>query len=220
MAAQVVTASALAAGAPPEFWARACAELAEADSLMHALIYAHPKIHLVSRGDCFGTLARAIVGQQISVKAAQSVWNRVLALTSVQVTAAHFATLAVDALRGCGLSVRKAEYLIEMARAFESGRVRPARWAQMDDEAVIDELTELRGVGRWTAEMLLMFNLLRPDVLPLDDIGLLRAVGLHYGDGERAERALAIDVAGSWRPWRSVATWYLWRSLEAAPVEY
>lgn len=207
------------AGIRPPYWDQACAQLAAADSALHALIYAHPQIHLLSRGDTFMTLARAITGQQISVKAAQSVWTRVLAMVG-EVHPTGCAKLSVHALRGCGLSERKAQYIIELAGAFVSGRIDPARWQRLDDEAVIEELTALRGIGRWTAEMLLMFNLLRPDVLPLDDIGLLRAIGLHYGDGERAERTLAVQVAECWRPWRSVATWYLWRSLDPAPVEY
>jgi DNA-3-methyladenine glycosylase II len=90
----------------------------------------------------------------------------------------------------------------------------------MDDEDVIAELTQIRGIGRWTAEMFLIFNLLRPNVLPLDDIGLIKAISLHYFSGEPVSRSEAREVADNWEPWRTVATWYLWRSLDPLPVEY
>jgi DNA-3-methyladenine glycosylase II len=123
-------------------------------------------------------------------------------------------------LAGCGLSQRKAEYIADLARCFVDGSVHARDWPDMDDEAVIAELIQVRGIGRWTAEMFLMFNLLRPDVLPLDDLGLQKAVGLHYFKGERVARAQMRELGASWAPWRSVAVWYLWRSLDPVPVEY
>ena len=90
----------------------------------------------------------------------------------------------------------------------------------LDDEAVIDELVAVRGIGRWTAEMFLMFNLMRPDVLPLDDVGLQKAISLHYNDGVRVDRSQAAALGARWQPWRTVASWYLWRSLDPLPVEY
>jgi DNA-3-methyladenine glycosylase II len=206
------------AGRPP-WWTEAIAAVRQADPVMHGLVHAFPDIHLVSRGDPFATLARSIVGQQISVKAAQSVWNRFCAAAGSISPEAVLARPA-SALRAAGLSERKVEYICDLARRFDQGTVRPERWGGMDDEAVIGELAAVRGIGRWTAEMFLMFNLLRPDVLPLDDIGLLRGVGVYYGDGERADRKLAQEVAECWRPWRSVGTWYLWRALDPVPVEY
>jgi DNA-3-methyladenine glycosylase II len=128
-------------------------------------------------------------------------------------------------LRGCGLSDRKVEYLRDLARHFENGHLTEPLLQSLSDEAVIERLTEVRGIGRWTAEMFLIFNLLRPDVLPLDDLGLLKAVSVHYLDGEPVERLAGRDgrariarLAQNWAPWRSVATWYLWRSLEKLPV--
>jgi len=123
-------------------------------------------------------------------------------------------------LARCGLSRRKAEYCVDLARHFRDGLLREEEWAAMDDTAVIEDLVRVRGVGRWTAEMFLMFNLLRPDVLPLGDIGLQRAISLHYFDGEAADLDAVRELAASWAPWRSVATWYLWRSLDPVPVEY
>ena len=118
-----------------------------------------------------------------------------------------------DALRALGLSKRKSEYIADLAVHFAEKRVKPSAWASMDDEAVIADLCTIRGIGRWTAEMFLIFNLQRPDVLPLDDAGLLRAISLHYFSGEPVSRFEAREVAQAWAPWRTVATWYLWRSL-------
>ncbi len=179
----------------------------------------HPRVHLESRGDPFLTLARSIVGQQISVKAAQSVWARVVAQLG-EVTPDTARTATPHELRACGLSERKVEYVRDLALHFASGRILPAHWPAMDDDAVIAELVDVRGIGRWTAEMCLMFNLLRPDVLPVDDIGLQRGISLAYFKGRRVKERTLRRTAEAWRPWRSVATWYLWRSLDPVPVEY
>jgi DNA-3-methyladenine glycosylase II len=203
----------------PEYWDRAKRALARSDPVMGAIIRRFPRLHLVPRGDAFQTLARAIVGQQISVRAAQSVWQRFAATAG---TVSPQAVCALDAatLRGCGLSARKVEYIGDLAAQFTSGRLVPARWQAMDDEAVIAELVDVRGIGRWTAEMFLIFNLLRPDVLPLDDLGLQKAIRVSYRDGRRITPGGIRRIARVWQPWRSVATWYLWRSLDPVPVEY
>lgn len=204
---------------PPAYWQTACTELAAADPVMAALIGRYPDCILGNRGDPFQTLARAIVGQQISVKAADSIWARFAALMDA-VAPAHLVKLDRDAIAGCGLSRRKVEYLVDLAGHFIDGRVKPGRWKKMDDEAVIAELVDVRGVGRWTAEMFLIFNLQRPDVWPVDDIGLQKAVALHYLEGERPGLAALREHGARFRPWRTVATWYLWRSLDPAVVQY
>ena len=174
---------------------------------------------LVSRGEPFVTLARSIVGQQISVKAADSVWARLSMAIPVMTPAA---VLACDtaSLRACGLSARKVEYLGDLATHFSAGKIHLGRWALMSDAEIITELTAVRGIGVWTVEMFLIFHELRPDVFPLDDIGLQKAVALHYFQGERPSRKALAECGERWRPWRSVATWYLWRSLDPLPVEY
>ena len=186
---------------------------------MKDIIRSRPKVYLMRRGEPFLTLARAICGQQISVKAAQSVWDRVVACCS-QVTPEH--VLAVDRkkLRACGLSDRKTEYIADLAQHFADGRIHVHRWPEMEDEEIIAELVEVRGIGRWTAEMFLIFNLLRPDVFPLDDLGLQKGIRLGYFKGRKVSLARMRKLGESWRPWRSVATWYLWRSLDPIPVEY
>ena len=203
----------------PEYWDRAKRALRRDDPIMGAIIGRHPRVHIVARGDAFLTLARAIVGQQISVKAAQSVWNRVLALV-LEMTPENVLAQQRPRLRACGLSDRKVEYIADLAQHFADGTVHVARWPQMHDEEVIAELVEVRGIGRWTAEMFLMFNLLRPDVLPVDDLGLQKGIRLAYFKGRKISLKRMKKLAEQWRPWRSVATWYLWRSLDPLPVEY
>ncbi len=205
--------------ARPPYWDDACAALMRTDRVMRRLIPQHGQVGLQSRGDAFQTLARSVVGQQISVKAAQSVWDRFAACVG-SVTPARVLAQETEALRGCGLSQRKCEYLRDLAGRFDSGLVHPAQWAAMGDEAIIAELVAIRGIGRWTAEMFLMFHLLRPDVLPLDDIGLQRGISQRYFSGEAVTRSDLREVAQAWAPWRSVGTWYIWRSLDAIAVEY
>ncbi len=219
-------------GSPPlpQYWTSAKRRLRGADPTLGAIIAAHPRVALASRGDGFLTLARSIVGQQISVKAADSVWQRLCARCPELGAADAAASLLrrrATTLRACGLSERKVEYLRDLARHFSDGRIDIAGMAAWDDEAVIRRLTEIRGIGHWTAEMFLIFNLLRPDVLPLDDLGLLKAVGMHYFPGETAAdllrgsgREKVAQLGRRWAPYRSVATWYLWRSLDPVPVEY
>ena len=203
----------------PEYWDRAKRTLRRADPVMGAIIGRYPRVHLVARGDAFLTLARAIAGQQISVKAAQSVWNRVVALC-IEMTPEKVLSQQRPRLRACGLSDRKVEYIADLAQHFADGTVHVARWPQMSDEEVIAELVQVRGIGRWTAEMFLMFNLLRPNVLPLDDLGLQKAIRLSYFRGRKVSSARVRKLGETWQPYRSVATWYLWRSLDPLPVEY
>ena len=213
----------MAFAARPAYWTRARRALSQGDSTMARIIRAHPRVALASRGDAFTTLARSIVGQQISVKAAQAVWERFTGCVG-EVTPRSVLRRRTPSLRACGLSDRKVEYIRDLAQHFVSGRVDPARFAERDDEDIIAELVDIRGIGRWTAEMFLIFNLLRPNVLPLDDLGLLKAVSLNYFDGApmtgKGPRAQVSALAAAWEPWRSVATWYLWRSLDPVPVEY
>jgi DNA-3-methyladenine glycosylase II len=204
-----------------ECWDDACKHLSKRDRVMRKLIPRFGDGRLQSPGDAFTTLARSIVGQQISVKAAQSVWDRFAALTtapSSRLSPKAVLALEASAIRSAGLSVRKVEYLRDLAQHFESGSVHVQQWQQMDDEAIIEELVAIRGIGRWTAEMFLIFHLMRPNVLPLDDIGLLKGISVNYFSGEPVSRAEAREVGDAWAPFRSVATWYIWRSLDPLPI--
>lgn len=203
----------------PEYWRRACTHLAQNDRILKRLIPRYGDASLASRGDPFMTLARSIVGQQISVKAAQAVWDRFAAAAGAMTPQAVLA-LEDDTMRAAGLSRRKVSYIQDLAQHFEDGKIHVHNWAQMSDEAIITELTTIRGIGRWTAQMFLIFHLLRPDVLPLDDVGLIKAVSANYFSGEAVSRSEIREVADAWAPWRSVATWYMWRSLDPLPVIY
>jgi len=205
--------------ATPAYWEEACRHLAKKDRVMKRLIPQFGDACLQSRGDAFTTLARSIVGQQISVKAAQTVWDRFEKLPR-KLTAANVLKLKVDDMRAAGLSARKIEYLVDLALHFDSGAVHVKAWESMDDEAIIAELVAIRGIGRWTAEMFLIFHLMRPDVLPLDDIGLINGISQNYFSGDPVSRSDAREVADAWAPYRSVATWYIWRSLDPLPVSY
>jgi DNA-3-methyladenine glycosylase II len=203
----------------PEYWDRAKRSLARRDPVLAAIMRAHPRVHLEPRGEAFHTLARAIVGQQISVKAAQSVWNKFAGLV-LEVSPEAVLSVKRKELRLCGLSDRKVEYIADLAQHFADGRVHTQRWPQMSDEEVIEDLVQVRGIGRWTAEMFLIFNLLRPDVFPLGDLGLQNGLRLAYHGGRKVSLQTMRRRGESLRPWRSVATWYLWRSLDPVPVEY
>ena len=203
----------------PAYWAEACKHLMKRDRVMKNLIPQHPGVSLQSRGDAFVTLARSIVGQQISVKAAQSVWDRFAVLPQA-LTPTQVLKLKVDDMRAAGLSARKVEYLVDLALHFANDQVHEAAWVEMDDEAIIAELVAIRGIGRWTAEMFLIFHMLRPDVLPLDDVGLINGISRCYFSGDPVSRSEAREVASPWAPYRSVATWYIWRSLDPVPVAY
>ena len=175
---------------------------------------------LQSRGDAFTTLARSIVGQQISVKAAQT---RVGPLRRAAAADDARPTCSSSRWTTCappGLSARKIEYLVDLALHFDSGAIHVEAWNDMADEEIIAELVGIRGIGRWTAEMFLIFHLMRPNVLPLDDIGLINGISRNYFSGDPVSRSDAREVAAAWAPYCSVATWYIWRSLDPLPVAY
>ena len=214
-----------------EWWSRACEQLSVRDPIMARLIRDHRGDCLRGSGDAFQTLLNAIVGQQISVAAASSIWRR-LKEAFPRLEPVAIVTADDVLLRSVGLSLQKVAYVRGIAHAFASGAVDPAAWTQLSDAEVHAELTALRGVGPWTADMMLIFHLHRPDVLPLGDLGLVNAAARLYGwngadetsSGPRirlagARRRLR-DHAERWRPWRTVATWFVWRDLDAEPVVY
>ena len=208
-----------------DFWDDACKHLVKRDRVMRKLIPRLGDDRLESRGDAFTTLARSIVGQQISVKAAQTIWGRLVKATGgagdpVRLDPVRVGRTQRRTLRRVGLSERKGEYVRDVARHFVSGKLDPLTWPALDDEALIVALTDVKGIGRWTAEMFLIFHELRADVLPVDDIGLQKAIGFHYLDGTRPTVEAMRQLGSGWKPYRSVATWYLWRSLDPLPVEY
>jgi DNA-3-methyladenine glycosylase II len=205
--------------AVPAYWEQAKAELVKRDRIMKKLIPQFGDLHLVGHGDPFTTLARSLVGQQVTTRAADAAWNKLL-VACPKITPAQVIKAGAEQLSACGLSKRKTEYILDLADHFKAKRVNCDKWMEMEDEDVIADLIQIRGIGRWTAEMFLIFNLLRPNILPLDDVGLLAGISRNYFSGEPVSRSDAREVAANWEPYRTVATWYLWRSLEPVPVAY
>jgi DNA-3-methyladenine glycosylase II len=207
--------------ATPPYWDEAIQHL-RADSVMAAIIAQHPEGQMHSRGTPFYTLMRSIVGQQISVRAADAVWGRVMQVVQHVMTAEAVLRADVDVLRSAGLSSQKVTYVQHLALFFVQHRITsPDYWMDMPDDAVIKHLTQIKGIGRWSAEMFLMFGLLRPDVYPLDDIGLQRALFMHYAVPIKPfDKVVAQALGQAWQPYRSVAVWYLWRSIDPSDVQY
>jgi len=198
----------------PAYWSQATAELASRDPVLESLIRRYEGSVLQSRGSAFVTLARSIVGQQLSVSAARSIWQRLYAGVG-EINPEVIATVESARLRAHGLSQRKTDYLTGLARRFVDGSFDETRWLQSTDEDILAELSTVKGIGRWTGEMFLMFCLLRPNVLPLDDVGLQRAMRLHYNHGKPLSRLRIRRITRQWHPWCTVATWFMWRSLDA-----
>lgn len=204
----------------PDYWEEACTALSDADPIMRDIILRYPAENLRSRGDPFGTLLRSIVGQQISTKAADAIWGRLTALVP-SLSPEAIQKTDKEALRTVGLSGRKVEYVLDLCGHFKANRINPKTWHKKEDDEVIHELTQIRGVGRWTAEMVLIFSLMRPDVLPVDDMVLRRSAAAHYRqDFSSFSPAVFRKFGERWAPWRTVASWYLWRTVDDEVIEY
>ena len=208
----------LRAGSTPEWWDSAKLELANKDVLLKSLIEEFEEPRLSSRGDLFATLIKSIVGQQISVIAASAVWSRLFDLVG-EVNPESILAKTHGELRQVGLSNRKVEYIVGIAEAWTEG-LSEIDWEQMSDEEVVQELVKLRGVGRWTVQMLLIFALLRQDVFPIDDIGLIRGMEKLYNSGNPLETSELYEISEKWMPYRTMGVWYIWRSIDPEPVEY
>ena len=203
----------------PFFWEKAKKVLQTKDKKLGKIINNYPKDFLFSKSDPFYTLARSIVGQQISVQAAQAVWERyekkIKKITPNKTLEMHFMTL-----KSCGLSRQKITYLKSLSHGFINKEINPNNWSNYSDEEIINELIKIKGIGRWTAEMFLIFNLCRPDIFPADDLGLIKGICRCYNIKYPITKDRAINMSKKWKPYRSVATWYFWRSLDPIPVEY
>ena len=213
----------------PDYWPKATAHLKKRDKKLGAIISSYRGEKMQLRGKGFETLARAIVGQQISVKAADSVWKKLQTALAPHPTLPRkgggicpevVANTDATILRACGLSASKVIYLHALANHFLENKNVIKRWPKMDDEEIIEELTSIKGIGRWTAEMFLIFGLGRPDVFPIGDLGLLKGIYRHYNDGNTMKKEKVMAIGEAWQPYRSVGTWYMWRALDPVPVVY
>ena len=204
-------------GDRPEYWDRAKKELSRKDDVLHEIINQFDDLELVSRGDLFYTLIRSVIGQQISVKAASTVWSRFCERIG-DIEPDNILSADIEELRSCGLSQRKAEYVTGISESWSD--YDSLEWKEMSDEEIIQELIKLRGVGKWTAEMILIFTMLRPDVFPIGDIGMIRGIEKSYNSGERMSRDELYAISEKWKPWRTVACCFMWRTVDPEPVEY
>ena len=204
-------------GDRPEYWETAKKELSDNDIILSRIINKFDDLELISRGDIFFTLIRSIIGQQISVKAASTVWSRFTKKVG-EITPKNILSVDFEDLRSCGLTQKKTEYVIGISESWHEYSL--FDWNKMDDEEVIEKLIKLRGVGKWTAEMILIFTLLRPDVFPIGDIGMIRGIEKSYNSGVRMSNDELYALSEKWKPWRTVACCFMWRTVDPEPVEY
>ena len=202
----------------PIYWTKAVKHLKSTDPILSDIIDENLRPFLSPNGNVGNTLIKSIVGQQISVKAADSVWRQMEGLLGT-VVPENIVLYDVQDLRGCGLSMRKSEYILDFSRLWVDSLI-DLDWFSMDGGGVRSRLLEIRGVGPWTVDMVMIFALGQPDILPLGDIGLIRAIEKTYAGGSNLEVEEILDISASWSPYRTVATWYLWRVVDPEPVNY
>lgn len=195
-------------------WREAVEHLVAADPRFGPIVERVGPCQLRPRSDRFGTLVRAIIGQQISSKAAATIDGRLQVLSGEPHDPVKILALGEDGLRSVGLSGMKSRYVLSLSDEVASRRLDLKRLHRHDDETIITELTRVKGIGRWTAEMFLIFSLNRPDVLPVADLGIRVGLRDHHNLADLPKPAQCIELAAPWRPFRSVAMWYLWRSLD------
>lgn len=199
-------------------------QLRKSDPVMRRLVDEHGPLDAEQRRrgrplEPYGALVRSIVGQQLSTKAARSIYDRLTAMFGGRTpTPAELLAADPEEVRAVGLSRPKVAYLRSLAEHVESGELELDRLTELSDDEVSEELTAVKGLGQWTADMFLIFHLGRPDVLPVGDLGIRRAVEREYGLAELPDAARVREIGEPWRPQRSLASLYLWRSLDNAPV--
>ena len=199
-----------------DHWENAILALSKKDTIIKNIISNYSGECMKLKNNPFITLARSIVGQQISVKAADTIWNRLETKCNNIVNAKNILSLSNLDLRSVGLSKQKISYLQNIAESNVFG----TKWTEKTDSEAIDILCTIKGIGKWTAEMFLIFHLARPNILPLGDVGLIKGIEKHYNNGEKMMKSEIIELKKLWDPWCSVLTWYIWRSLDPMPVNY
>jgi DNA-3-methyladenine glycosylase II len=202
----------------PKYWEEGKKYLSKKDKILKEVIKKYPG-YLKSRKDPFFSLCKSIVGQQISVQAANSVWKK-LETKSKKIKPDNILKLSKVQLASCGLSKQKITYLKILSKKFKTKEVDIKKLKKMDDHNAILHLTEVKGIGKWTAEMFLFFNQLRPDIFPVQDIGLLRAISKNYQTSYPPSNSQLKKFNKKWSPYCTVATWYLWRSIDPVVVSY
>ena len=203
----------------PSYWQEAKEYLILNDAILADLIALYPSETMINYHDAFLTLVKAILGQQISVSAANAIYQRLESLLG-KITVENYLERDTHLLRECGLSRQKIAYITNIIQGFKDGILTPQSWSDMNDKEVIEQLTSIKGIGPWTAQMFLIFHLHRRDIFPMADLGLINAIQLHYGGEKSLSKGEIKELSQGWKPYRTVATWYLWRSLDPLPVQY
>ena len=201
------------------YWNKAIKNLKHKDRILAKIISNHHKEYLIVRDKYFVSLLRAIMGQQISVKAAQSIWLKFKKKYKT-ISPKKLSKENIRNLRKLGLSKQKASYVKNISNFFLLNKVKIKNWKNLPDDKIINELTSIKGIGTWTAEMFLIFSLGRPNVFPIKDLGLLKAISINYKKKLPLQQSFLIKLKKKWHPWCSVATWFLWRSIDPIPVSY
>ena len=200
-------------------WLLAINNLKKKDKILKEIINKYKSEKLHSKKNAFLTLAKSITGQQISVKAANSIWLR-LEKKIKKIDPSNILKVKINGIKKCGFSKQKANYIFNLANFFKKNKNIENKWRKIEDEEVIDDLIKIKGIGRWTAEMFLIFYLLRPNIFPSADIGLLKAISINYNLKYPLKNSDIKKFKKKWIPWSTVATWYLWRSLDPVPIKY
>ncbi|XHU96310.1 MAG: DNA-3-methyladenine glycosylase 2 family protein [cyanobacterium endosymbiont of Rhopalodia gibba] len=204
---------------PPPYWQDAIIYLSDKDKIIAQLITTYQNESIINHHNPFYTLVRAIIGQQISVKAADSIWRR-LELNIPIFSPKKILEIDKNQFKEWGLSRQKINYITNIANGFKDGPLTPNLWLHMSDKEVSKQLISIKGIGQWTAEMFLIFHLHRSDIFPITDLALINVINYLYSKKSSLSKADIIDLSQQWRPYRTVATWYLWRSLDPVPVQY
>ena len=205
---------------PPKYWTRAKKILSKKDKVMKKLINDYKDGSLVKRNDVFFSLCKSIIGQQISVAAANSVFLRFKKKCKNKINARTVSKLSFSNLKSCGLSKQKVKGIKNLAKRTLNKTFKPSLIKKMTDEEAIEYLSDLRQIGRWSAEMILLFTFNRSNIWPLQDIGLLRAISNNYNKKYFPPKIFLKKLYKKFTPYCSVATWYLWRSIDNEPIQY
>ena len=205
---------------PPAYWNKAKKILSKRDPILRKIIKKFNKGYLTSRKDPFFSLCRTIIGQQISTKAADSIWSRFEIKCNKKIIPNTVLKLTSRSLRNAGLSRQKTNYLKNIAKSFKNKSFNIKNLKKMNDDLAIDYITQLKGLGVWSAQMFLMFNLNRPDIFPTKDIGLIRAISKNYKTSYPPNERFLNKISKKHSGYRSVFTWYMWRSIDPVDVEY
>ena len=205
---------------PPKYWSKAKKILSKRDKVMKKLINNYQDGSLVTRNDVFFSLCKSIIGQQISVAAANSVFLRFKKKCKNKINARTVSKLSFSSLKSCGLSKQKVKGIKDLAKRIINKTFKPSLINKMTDEEAIEYLSDLRQIGRWSAEMILLFTFNRSNIWPLQDIGLLRAISNNYNKKYFPPKVFLNKLYKKFTPYCSVATWYLWRSIDNEPIQY